>query len=186
MTDASPRGLGGILIQNFGNQWVMVETYEAIVKEDTAAKLGVEWDKPSSQSAMEALAILRGLQKWGPRMRPGKIVIRSDSAVALAMTRKFSSPTTALNYLAAEIALTLEAIQCPGLTLQHIPGTLNKEADWLSRVHSRGEMPATLDGIKQRRTAAWDDRAMHCTPPGAADSAWIEGVPQPSGVFECL
>ena len=181
MTDACPTGLGGILIQRIGTEWTMVETYEA-----AAAKLGVEWNKPSSQSTMEALAILRGLQKWGPRMRPGKIVIRSDSSVALAMTRKLSSPTASLNYLAAEIALVLEEIRCPGLTLQHIPGTLNKEADWLSRIHDRGEMPATLNGVKQRRTVAWDERVMKCTPPGASDSAWASGVPQPEGVYECL
>ena len=186
VTDACPRGLGGILIQRIGTEWTMVETYEAIVKEEAAAKLGVEWNKPSSQSTMEALAILRGLQKWGPRMRPGKIVIRSDSSVALAMARKLSSPTASLNYLAAEIALVLEEIRCPGLTLQHIPGTLNKEADWLSRVHDRGEMPATLNGVKQRRTVAWDERVMRCTPPGAPDSAWASGVPQQDGVYECL
>ena len=119
-------------------------------------------------------------------MQPGKIVIRSDSSVALAMAKKLSSPTAALNYLAAEIALALDAIKCPGLTLQHIPGTLNKEADWLSRIHQQGEMPATLDGVKQRRTTAWDDRAMRCTPPGVSESAWATGVPHPDGVFECL
>ena len=69
VTDACPRGIGGILIQRIGGQWTMVETYEAIVKEDTAAKLDVEWDKPSSQSTMEALAILRGLQKWTAQWR---------------------------------------------------------------------------------------------------------------------
>lgn len=184
VTDASPRGLGGILIQRLQDQWTMVEAFEAAVKPEVAQLLLVDYDQPASQSAMEALAILRALQKWGHRTRPGKVVIRSDSSVALAMMRKLASPTLALNYIAAEIALTLEAN--PGLTLQHIPGSLNKEADWLSRLHDRGPMPTALKGTKLRRTSAWDSRACFCTPPGAPDSAWAPGVPCPAGVFDCL
>ena len=186
VTDASPRGLGGILIQRTKQEWIMVEAYEAVVKQETADKLGVEWNQPSSQSTMEALAVLRGLQRWATRLNPGTVVIRSDSSVALAMAKKLASPTMSLNYLAAEIALTLESFRCPGLTLQHIPGSLNKEADWLSRHHERDTMPSKLKGVKLRRIAAWDPKAMFCTPPGAAESAWATGVPQSAGVYECL
>ena len=113
-------------------------------------------------------------------------MIRSDSSVALAMTKKLASPTKTLNYIAAEISLLLEQAKVARLIPQHIPGTPNKEADWLSRLGDRGEMPAALVGVKLRRMTALSERLMATLPPGAEGSPWKARLPHPKGVYDSL
>jgi len=90
----------------------------------------------------------RALQLWSTKIQGGPVVIRSDSSVALSMSKKMSSPTKTLNYLAAKIALLLEHATITKLVPQHVPGKLNTEADWLSRLGDRGQMPPTLVDVK--------------------------------------
>ena len=126
VTDASPKGLGG-------TTWQIVGAFEATVTEKEAKILGVEYGEASGQSALETLAIVTAIQGRGVKFKREPVVIRSDSAVALAILKKLASPTKVLNYLASELSLMLEELQVPRLVLQHVPGQLNKEADWLSR-----------------------------------------------------
>jgi hypothetical protein len=135
---------------------------------------------------LEGLAILRAVQLWAPKLQGKVLVIRSDSAVALAMSSKLASPNRILNYLAAELALALEKAEVPKLIPQHIPGSLNKEADWLSRLHQRGEVPQVLKTIKIRRTTALTDKGMGSKPPGVEGSPWKANLPHPQGVFDML
>ena len=57
---------------------------------------------------------------------------RSDSAAAIATTIKLSSPTAALNFVGAEVALELEAKDIADVVGAHLPGKLNTCSDYLS------------------------------------------------------
>ena len=57
-----------------------------------------------------------------------------------------------MNFLAAELALRLEWLDCWGLSAGHLPGALNISADYLSRLAAPGEpkaAPACLEGAKR-------------------------------------
>ena len=158
ITDASPKGLGAVLakihLEDPAKKMTITAALEAIVLEKDAAALQVEYGEASSQGVMEALALVRAIQKWGPKIRGETLLIRSDSTVALAMARKLSSPHASINFLAAELGIQLEHCRVPKLILQHLAGKLNEEADWLSRIQSRGQMPESLQGVAMTRVAA--------------------------------
>ena len=61
---------------------------------------------------MEAYALMRAIDKWGPKFRERAIFIRSDSMVALGMAKKLSSPHPSLNYLASELVLSSGSLKC--------------------------------------------------------------------------
>ena len=112
-------------------------------------------------------------------------MIRADASVALAMARKLASATKSLNYIASEIALLLERAKITKLVPQHIPARLNVEADW-PRLGDRGDMPGNLEGVKLRRTTALSERSLALKPPGAQGSHWVQQLPHPNGVYDCL
>ncbi|CAK8995822.1 Tyr recombinase domain-containing protein [Durusdinium trenchii] len=93
--------------------------------------------------AYEAYAILRAVKLWQRRIQCKGLILKSDSSVALGIAKKLSSPSPSLNYIAAELVRQIE--------IYHIPRTFNKEADWLSRPHERGDMPETLQGIRLKK-----------------------------------
>ena len=96
----------------------------------------------SSQAVMEASAVMRAIDKWGPKLRERAIfiVIRSDST-ALGMAKKLSSPHHSLNYLASELVLRLEKFEIQRITHHRLRGKWNEEADWLSQICDRGDTP---------------------------------------------
>ena len=63
-----------------------------------------------SQGIAEALAVLTAIRLWKSKLaeRPIALQVRSDSTTALAMLNKLASSSPSLNYLGAELALTLE------------------------------------------------------------------------------
>eukprot|EP00435_Cladocopium_sp_Y103_P032890 s2894_g8.t1 len=172
VTDASPLGLGAILVQKQqgAEKFSILEALEASVSYEEAEMLMVQHGSSSSQSIMEAFAILRALKRWQARLRGQQIMIRSDSAVALAMLRKLASPGVSMNFLGAEISLLLEDLDIPGLRLHHVAGKFNTETDYLSRPHERGELPATLKGVKLVKLAPWSQKDFTLPPPGAPRS----------------
>ena len=154
--------------------------------EAQAKALDIEYMQASGQAVLEGLAVLRAMQVWSTKIQGGAIVIRSDSSVALAMAKKLASATKCLNYIASEMALLLEKLSVTKLIPQHLPGRLNVEADWLSRMGDRGEMPASLVGVKLKRVSALSEHALAMQPPGVPGSPWMQSMPHPSGVYECL
>ena len=99
----------------------------------------------------EAYAILRAVKLWQRRIQCKGLILKSDSSVALGIAKKLSSPSPSLNYIAAELACLLDTIDVRQIEIYHIPGTFNKESDWLSRPHERGYMPETLQGIRLKK-----------------------------------
>ena len=172
ITDASPRGWGAILVQvedGVFRKLQPMSAVEALVSEEEAKLLEVEYGEASSQAVMEAYAILRAIALWPLKLGGNAILIRSDSSVALGMLRKLSSPHKSLNYLAAEIALRLEKFRVQRVVLHHLRGTLNKEADWLSRIVERDPKakPPGLEGVRLTRAAPWTADKFWISPPGA-------------------
>eukprot|EP00435_Cladocopium_sp_Y103_P072900 s399_g41.t1 len=173
VTDASPLGLGAMLIQRQPGEdrFTVLEALEASVSYEEAEWFQVQHGASASQSVMEAYAVLRALRRWQARVRGQSILIRSDSAVALAMLRKLSSPGAAMNFLGAEISLLLEDLDIPNLRLHHLAGKFNVETDYLSRPHERGELPAALKGIRLVKLKPGSLADFSLPPPGAPDMA---------------
>ena len=97
-------------------------------------------------------------------------MIRSDSVVALATIRKTAAPSPVLNWIGAELALRAEELQLGRFVAQHIPGSWNQEADWLSRPHERGELPERLKGVPLRQFPKSSLMTSALAPPGASEA----------------
>ena len=174
MTDASPLGLGAILLVN-GR---VTKAMASPVGELDAKTLGFALGESSSQGAVETLAILAALKHWGKLLTSVNVAIniQSDSVTALALTQKFSNSNSTLNYLGAELAITCEALGLTELNPIHLPGTANKEADFLSRPDTwrTTQLPSALEGIQVEtpveRTTEW----YRLPPPGPDETAWQE------------
>ena len=186
ITDASPKGIGALLVVVKDDQLIIQEALEAKFTKAEAKLLGVEWGEASSQSVVEAYAFLRALRKWGHLLKKQDLLIKSDSTVALHMMRKLASSTMQLNYLAGELSLLLEEIQNPRVVVHHAPGIFNKETDWLSRMHDRGDKPESLHKVKITTLSEPKENFFRVTPPGVDKS---EGGPSPAhqrSVWDCL
>ena len=103
---------------------------------------------------------MAAVRLWGKKLSGEglPVEIRSDSSVALAMARKLASASPAINFLGAALALGLEQHHVGGVQAVHVPGALNKTADWLSRGAERGNArapePPCLAGVKRRKAPA--------------------------------
>ena len=174
MTDASPQGLGAILLVN-GR---VTKALASPVTEHDAKLLGFEFGESSSQGVAETLAILVALKHWGRLLAAVnvEVTVQSDSVTALALTQKFSNSGPALNFLGAELAVTCEALGLADLRPVHLPGTANKEADFLSRPETWAQvtLPAALEGIQietpAERTTSW----YRLPTPGPDTTEWQE------------
>ena len=168
ISDASPFGVGALLIfMAAGSSEVSIlEAMEANVTKEEAEMLSQDFGSSSSQAVMETFAILRALKRWQGRLAGENVMVKSDSTVALAIVNKLSSPTKELNYLGAEISFFMEKHDIRRLLPYHIPGKVNKEADWLSRPHERGPMPLALEEVKIKQLKPWKVEDFVFTPPG--------------------
>ena len=145
-TDASPEGLGAILVIN----GQMIEALHSKVTEGDAKDLEFELGASSSQGIVEALALVVAIDKWGKKLAGLQIqlTIQSDSVTALSVARKLSAASPALNCLGATLALLLEKYGVEDVLLQHVPGVANGLADYLSRPScwATTPRPAGLEG----------------------------------------
>ena len=169
VSDASPYGVGALLVfMAPGSSAVTIlEALEANVTKEEAEMLSQEFGSSSSQAVMETFAILRALKRWQGRLAGENVMVKSDSTVALAIVNRLSSPTKELNYLGAEISFLMEKHDIRRLLPYHIPGKVNKEADWLSRPHERGPMPRSLEEVKIKQLGPWKPEDFAVTPPGS-------------------
>ena len=150
MTDASPEGLGGLLSIN-GR---VLKAFSSPVEPEDGEQLGIELGSSSSQAVLEALAILVGLRHFASYLRGQKIkfTVQADSVAALALTQKLSAgaSSSAMNFIGAELGITLEELEVQEIAALHIPGKANVEPDFLSRPSKWKEerMPAGLHGVE--------------------------------------
>ena len=125
------KGLGAVLVINDR----VIDTVASPVTEMDAKALDFELGSSSSQGVVEALAIIMALQHWGNKLAGMnvQITIQSDSVTALATTLKKSGASAAQNFCGAVLGVLLERYRVEDARLQHIPGAVNKVADYLSR-----------------------------------------------------
>lgn len=132
--------------------------------------------------------MLRAISTWAVKLRGKSFFIKSDSVVALAVARKLASCSPVLNYVGAELSLLLDHIQCNRVQMAHIPGKLNQEADWLSRLHERREeeRPEALKGITIRTIPSIEDEEKSLLPMPWHTSLWGKATAEVSPLFEKL
>ena len=94
---------------------------------------------------------LAGGAFWRAKIKGDKLLIKSDSTVALALSKKLSSSTPSLNWVGPELGIHLEMLQVMEIVAHHLPGRLNEAADWLSRFDTRGPMPKGLSECRSGR-----------------------------------
>ena len=152
ITDASPWGLGGVLVHVPTGR--VLEALTSALTEDDAADVGSALGDPAGQAIWEFLAIVVAIFRWG-RFFARRIrvpLLKSDSMSALGAARKLASPAPALNWLAAELSIRLECLDAPDCEGSHLPGKLNDLADYYSRLQAPNwpAEPAAAKGLKVR------------------------------------
>ena len=175
MVDASPQALEGVLAIN-GR---LVACFSSKVSKEDEDVLGITRGEAAGQGILEALALLVALRHWTPKIVGYKVrvVFQSDSVVALALSQKLAASTAALNFLGAEIALTLEEGNVERLEGLHIPGAANTEPDWLSRPEKWGKVakPEALRDLKVESPPSRPAEYYHLASPTKDPTMWGAG-----------
>ena len=159
-TDASPWGMGGILI----SKGKVVKYFTEPINAEDCARFGTSLHDPLFISVWEALAILIALHLWGPQAPAcSRFEIKSDSLAALRAIEKGTSRSKSLNAVIREIALIEARAGSSCLTTKHIPGVANTVPDALSRVTAPRPAHLPLEV----------SRAIRCLAPVRDDKFWI-------------
>ena len=110
---------------------------------------------------MEAYALMRAIDKWGPKFRERAIFIRSDSMVALGMAKKLSS----------ELVLSSGSLKCSAsLTTTCTENGMNRQTGSAESAIVATPRPEGLAGVHLVRAPVWD-----------SDRFWL---PPPNNIFE--
>lgn len=171
-TDASPEGLGAILIINAQ----VIDALTSPVTEQDAKDLEFELGASSSQGTVEALALVVALQHWGNKLAgmSVELTVQADSVTALAMAQKQSAASPSLNFLGATLGILLEKAKVEEMRPVHIPGVANKAADYLSRPSKwKGTpRPAELGDVKITEVGPRSQGFYQLAPPGRKPDLW--------------
>ena len=158
MLDASPFGLGGVLIEDgkiityFASELTHHDEY--IHKQAIGDSRG--------QQAWECLAVLVALRIWHHRWKHKrvKITIKGDNKSALAMAARLKAGPSA-KLVARELGLLYTTVQWQP-EVEHIPGVANRLADPLSRLKDPNKVytiPPQLRSLPRTptvtRTKSW-------------------------------
>ena len=156
-TDASPLGVGAVLshINMETSELVPIAAVKAKVSRNAATTLGITHNDPSGQAVLEAWMVLLAVRYWAFKLRSQKVLLKADSTVALAVSKKLSSSSPTLNWVGAELSLILEKQNMPELTAHHLAGKLNVQADHLSRPDKQGAPPGLEDVTIRVMNEAW-------------------------------
>ena len=172
MCDASPEGLGAVLVLD----GMIVSCLSSAVTEEEAKNLQFEKGSSSSQGIVESLAVLVAIKHWSPRLKGYhlQLLVQGDSLVALALTQRLGASSPALNFVGAELSLALEAAGVERIEPLHIPGVLNIAPDYLSRPSkwSAQQLPTELEGIKVEEPTRRSADFYTLPSPAADPSLW--------------
>ena len=180
MTEASPYGLGGVLMQLHPTEdkFLIKEAFEARFIESEAQLLMVEHGAPLSQSVIETLAVLRAIVKWAIVLRGYPFLMRTNSVAVLGGVPRQGESWKTLHFLMAEISLHLEWMDVEKVNLHHLSGKDSQEAEWLARLRERGPMPESLSQAKLMRLGpiTRESGLFRLLPPGtaAAEALWSQ------------
>ena len=146
--DASPWGLGGILVIGCA----VHSFFASKLTQNDEEIHGVTVGEHESQQVFEALSILVAVKLWINIFRKKRIVVTltSDNTRALAMTATLK--VTASSLIARELALLFSETSFQPRHVDHLPGVMNTYADALSRLYepnAKYRIPEELRKAKQ-------------------------------------
>ena len=156
--DASPWGLGGVLVIN----GVLVAYFLSPLSAIDEAIHGYAIGDCKGQQTWECLAVLVALRIWKAQWtnKRCEVRIKSDNISALAMSSKMKIRASPL--IAKEIALLYSEAAHEPRIFEHVPGVANVLADALSRIYEPGtdkKLPPQLSSAKKiqvpRRSRTW-------------------------------
>lgn len=150
VTDASPWGLGGVLLQD----GIPVRWYASKLQPKLLNKFKAATGDPAFNTLWEALALLVACRIWLPKCKVQRLSVRvkSDNVGALRMLLNLSSKAANINVVARELALDLARGNYSLGELEHIPGVTNVMPDALSRLWAptASELPALGNAVQDR------------------------------------
>jgi hypothetical protein len=152
--DASPWGLGGVLLED----GVPVSWFASALSTEELELLGIELGQSSAQQTVEALAALVALRAWHHRWEAHRatIRVRSDSVSALVLALRLKTKGRAPGIIAREIALDVAAAHYAPTVAEHVPGLHNVIPDALSRKYQPGHryiLPNVLQTVPEQLLA---------------------------------
>ena len=152
--DASPWGLGAILVQDGS----IIRWIASALTDTDLQVLGVSRGDCRGQGAFEALAICVAMREWLPLWQDEStsILVKSDSMAALGALNREGSSRPLINKVVREIALDLAEGIYNVEVLGHQPALWNGIADALSRLdepEADTEFPTSLEGVPRTETA---------------------------------
>eukprot|EP00435_Cladocopium_sp_Y103_P040827 s1627_g11.t1 len=148
MWDASPYGLGAVLILN----GVIREYLFDVAQPFEMELLGITVGSSESQQAMEALAGLVALRIWKPHWMSARafLALRSDNVGALTLFGRLKTSSRSNSIIAREFSLDLGDSSFAPQVTEHIPGFSNVICDQLSRIFdptAQYSIPGCLHGV---------------------------------------
>ena len=148
--DASPWGLGGILLLN-GSPFSWFAS--PLTAEDIEV-FGHELGSSSGQQTWECLVVLVALRQWRHEWQHlrAQLEVRADSVASLTMAMSMKASGRGPGVVARELALLLGDAEFRPTVLSHIPGVANVSADALSRRSEPGKafsLPLCLRTIRE-------------------------------------
>ena len=153
------------------SELVVIAAVKGKVSKNIAATLGIAYNDPSGQAALEAWMVLLAVRYWAFKLREQKVLLKADSTVALAVSKKLASSSATLNWVGAELSLALETQNMPELTVHHLAGKLNVQADHLSRPDKQGVPPGLEETTIRVMNEAWMLETQ-LAPPGVKPELW--------------
>ena len=148
--DASPWGLGGVLIIDSSiSSWFScsLSPYECDL-------LGICVGSSTAQQIVEALAVLVALRCWKATWLHERVVlrVRSDSISALILCLKLKTSGAGTAIIAREMALDIASSEYSPQVVEHVPGIDNIIPDELSRrfqPEHKFVLPSQLSGVPE-------------------------------------
>lgn len=155
--DASTSGMGDILLDASG---VPIEYWACPITDEDRARFRAPKGDSAYMGEFELLRILISVHVWGPRLSglTGAFAAQADSKAALGAALKLSSPRPLMNAIASEISLMLERFRIQSLRGEHFRGSINVEADALSRLGEGAATPESLTNVPRARVPPRDRR----------------------------
>jgi hypothetical protein len=132
-TDASPWGMGGILVV----AGTIVRYFATGLTAEDLRHFNASRGVSDWTTLWEGLALLIAAKLWLSVPNNSCVLrVKSDSLGALRAAMKLSSPSPSLNSIAREFAVLLATRHIDMSLLEHIPGVSNEIPDCLSRLES--------------------------------------------------
>ena len=149
--DASPWGLGGILLLNgHPTSW-----FSSPLSESDEEIFGHSIGSSTGQQTWECLVVLVALRLWRAEWchSRAQLEVRGDSIAALTMVMNMKASGRGPGIVARELALELGNAEFKPNLFSHIPGIANVSADALSRRTEPGKpfaLPSCLLDVREQ------------------------------------